>query len=109
MTQNKLNFTTENLHVDFITFKFQKSQCDQNKIADYLFNLGFNSYQESGKSSQPIRQPIFIDSKNQHEICFIQDNLYWGGILLHFSGLNAARFYLFAKRNIINWQIVKKK
>lgn len=105
MTPNSLDFNSQNLVVDYISFKFQKSQCDQNKIAEYFFNLGFNSYQESGKSSKPIRQPIFVNSKNQHEICFILDNVYWEGILLHFSGLNAARFYLLAKQNSIHWQI----
>ena len=105
MTQNPLNFNSQNLVVDYISFKFQNSQCNQNKIAKYFFNLEFNSYQESEKSSKSIRQPIFVNSKNQHEICFILDNLYWEGILLHFSSLNAARFYLLAKQNIINWQI----
>jgi hypothetical protein len=106
MYQNTSNFNSQNLVVDYMSFKFQKSQCDQNKIAKYFFNLGFNSYQESGKASKPIRQPIFVNSRNHHEICFILDNLYWEGILLHFSGLNASRFYLLAKQNIIHWQIL---
>lgn len=59
-----------------LTFNNQKSQCDQSKIANYFFNLGFNSYQESEKSSKPIRETIFVNSKNQHETCFILDNLY---------------------------------
>jgi len=105
MHQNKLTFDRENLHVDFITLKFQKSQCDQNQIADYLFNLGFNSYQQSGKLSKPIRQPIFIDLKKRHEISFIQDYSYWEGTLLHFSGLNAAQFYAIAKEQQIDWNI----
>jgi ribosomal protein S24E len=108
MEQHKYTFERENLVVDYITFKFQEAQCDQNTIADYLFNLGFNSYQESGKSTKPIKQPIFIDSKNQHEISFIHDNLHWKGTLIHFSGLNAAKFYFLAKQNIINWKIFEK-
>lgn len=54
MKQTKLTFDSQNLVINYLSFKFQKSQCDQNKIAKYLFNLGFNSYQESGKSSKPI-------------------------------------------------------
>lgn len=76
MNSNTLTFDSQNLVVDYITFKFQEAQCDQNTIADYFFNLGFNSYQESGKSAKPIKQSIFIDSKNQYEICFIHDNLH---------------------------------
>ena len=49
MNQNKLTFDSKNLVVDSITFKFQNFQCEQNKIANYFFNLGFNSYQQSGK------------------------------------------------------------
>ena len=56
MNQNKLSFESENLIVDYITFKFQESHCDQNKIAKYLFNLGFNSYQQSGKLSKPVKE-----------------------------------------------------
>jgi len=105
MNSNTLTFDSEKLVVDYLTLKFQEAQCDQNTIADYLFNLGFNSYQESGKSTKPIKQPIFIDSTNQYEICFIHDNLHWKGTLIHFSGLNAARFYFLAKQNRINWKI----
>lgn len=97
MNQNKLTFDNQNLVVDYITFKFQNLQSQQTEIANYLFNLGFNIYQESGKLSQPMREQILMDSKNQHEICFVQDSLYWKGTLLHFSGLNAARFYFLAK------------
>ena len=73
MNQNKLSFESENLILDYITFKFQESHCDQNKIAKYLFNLGFNSYQQSAKLSKigPIQwkpmtlsgNPMFSESK----------------------------------------------
>lgn len=105
MNQNKLTFDNQKLVVDYITFKFQNLQSQQTEIANYLFNLGFNIYQESGKLSQPMRKEILMDSKNQHETCFVQDSLYWKGTLLHFSGSNAARFYFLAKQNIIDWKI----
>ena len=88
MNQNKLNFNIQNLVVDYITFKFQESHCDPNKIAKYLFNLGFNSYQQSGKLAKPVKEPIFVNSKNQFAILFVNDHSYWKGTLLQFSGLN---------------------
>jgi len=49
MTQNKLSFDSENLVVDWISFKFQDLEdSTKTKIANYLFKIGFNSYQESG-------------------------------------------------------------
>ena len=60
MNQNTLNFNTQNLVVDYITFKFQDSQCEQNKIAKYLFNLGFNSYQQSGKFLKKLHLVVSI-------------------------------------------------
>ena len=106
MKQNKLIFESENLQVDYISFKFQKLEnSTQRKIADYLFKLGFNSYKESGKLSKPIKESILVSSKNKFEVCFVADNPYWDGTLLHFSGLNAARFYFFLKEQIIDWTI----
>jgi hypothetical protein len=93
MNQNKLNFKTQDLVVDYITFKFQESHCDPNKIAKYLFNLGFNSYQQSGKLSKPVQERMLVNSKNQFAILFVNDHSYWKGTLLQFSGLNASRFY----------------
>ena len=105
MNQKKLNFNIQNLVVDYITFEFQESHCDPNKIAKYLFNLGFNSYQQSGKLSKPVQERMLVNSKNQFAILFVNDHSYWKGTLLQFSGLNASRFYFLAKQNIIDWKI----
>ena len=106
MKENKLTFQSQNLIVDYITFKFQDlDNLHQTRIAKYLFQLGFNSYQESGKLAKPIKEPILVNPKNQFEVCFVGDNYYWGGTLLHFSGNNATRFYFFAKKQIIDWTI----
>lgn len=69
-------------------------------IAEYLFQLGFNSYQESGKLAKPIKEPILVNSKNQFEVCFVADNLYQSRTLSHFSGSKATRFYFFVKEEI---------
>ena len=106
MKENKLTFQSQNLIVDYITFKFQDlDNLHQTKIANYLFKLGFNSYKESGKLAKPIKEPILVNFKNQFEVCFVGDNPYWGGTLLHFSGFNATRFYFFAKEEKIDWTI----
>lgn len=59
MNQNKLTFDNQNLVVDYITLKFQNLQSQQTKIANYLFYLGFNVYQEFRKLAKPIRGFIF--------------------------------------------------
>ena len=106
MQETRLTFESENLQVDYISFKFQKLEnSTQRKIADYLFKLGFNSYKESGKLTKPIKESILVSSKNKFEVCFVGDNPYWDGTLLHFSGLNASRFYFFSKEQIIDWTI----
>ena len=106
MKENKFTFKSENLVVDYITFKFQDlNNLHQLRIAKYLFQLGFNSYQQSGKLAKPIKEPILVNFKNQFEVCFVGDNPYWGGTLLHFSGFNATRFYFFAKEEKIDWTI----
>jgi hypothetical protein len=106
MNRTKLTFQSQNLIVDYITFKFQDlDNLNQTRIAKYLFQLGFNSYQESAKLAKPIKEPILVNSKNQFEVSFVGDNSYWGGTLLHFSGTNATRFYFFSKEQIIDWTI----
>lgn len=107
MAQKPLNFENQNLVVDYITFKFQESRCDSNKIAKYLFNLGFNSYQVlgQGKFSKPIEKRMLVNSKNQFVVFFANDHPYWKGTLLQFPALNARRFYFLAKQNIIDWKI----
>ncbi len=106
MNKNNLTFKSENLVVDYIRFKFQDlDNLHQTRIANYLFKLEFNSYKESGKLAKPIKESILVSSKNKFEVCFVGDNPYWDGTLLHFSRLNATRFYFFLKEQIIDWTI----
>ena len=109
MKQNKLtaketiSFESENLVVDYITFKFQDlNNLHQTRIAKYLFQLGFNYYQESGKLAKPIKEPIFVHSKNKFQVCSIRNNSYWGGTLLNISGSNAAFFYRLVQEKYID-------
>ena len=69
MKQNKLTFESENLVVDWISFKFQHlDKFTETEITNYLFKLGFNSYQESGKLVKPtlttlINSKFFLSKK----------------------------------------------
>lgn len=106
MNQKSLNFGDQKLVVDYISFKFQSSnQSTKAEVANYLFKLGFNSYQESSKLAKPIKQPILENTNNSFEVCFVIDNSYWDGILLHFSGSNAGRFYFLSTQKLIDWTI----
>lgn len=100
------NFQSESLVVDWISFKFQQFEPSrQTKVATYLFKIGFNSYQQSGKLAKPTKESILVSSANQFEVLFIEDNPYWQGTLLCFSGSNATVFYNLAQQQLIDWTI----
>ena len=106
MNQTKFTFKSENLVVDWISFKFQKLE-DSTKtmIANYLFKLGFNSYQESGKLAKPIKEPILESPNNKFEVLFVKEAPYWEGTLIQFSGSNTTRFYSFVQKKLIHWEL----
>ena len=106
MAPNKLIFQSEELVVDWISFKFQYlDNPTMMPIANYLFKIGFNSYQESGKLAQPIKKPILVNLKNKFEVLFIKEGPYWQGTTLQFSGSNAFVFYAFVQKKLIDWTI----
>ncbi|MEY2702450.1 MAG: hypothetical protein RLY43_1083, partial [Bacteroidota bacterium] len=106
MKQNRLTFESENLVVDWVSFKFQSLEDnDQRKIVHYLSKLGFDSYQESGKLANPIKESILVSSANQFEVLFVKEGPYWQGTTLHFSGSNAAGFYSLVQKKLVNWEI----
>ena len=105
MNQNKLSFESEKLTVDWISFKFQHLE-NIEEIAQYLFKIGFNSYQESGKLAEPFKESIFVSSDNQFQALFVNEGPYWKGVSVHFSSTNAAFFYSLIKRNLINWKFL---
>ena len=79
MKQNKLTFESENLVVDWISFKFQSLENkslennEQRKIVHYLSKLGFDSSQESGKLAKPIKEAIQLNLSNKFEVLFVKD------------------------------------
>jgi hypothetical protein len=106
MNPNKLTFESEDLIVDWISFKFQYlDNINMMQIANYLLKLGFNSYQESGKLAQPIKESILVSPQNKFQALFITEGAYWEGTTLHFSGSNAFVFYMFVQKELIHWTI----
>ena len=106
MTHHKLDFQSQKLVVDYITFKFNNLDSQaQMRLGTYLLDLGFNIYQESGQLVKPMEKPMLVKNKNNYKVTFVVDTPYWNGTLLHFSGQNAGRFYFYAKQNIIDWKI----
>lgn len=92
---NQKSFQSQNLTVDYISFKFQHLEdWKEKELASYLLKLGFNCYKESGKLRKPIKTPIFIGLKNIHEAYFVVDNPYWQGTVVTFSGLSAKFFHM---------------
>ena len=127
MKQNKLSFESQNLVVDYISFKFQKlDNFTLKEIASYLFQIGFNSYFVSGRLAKPMKESILVDSKNSYEVLFVIENSYWKGTKLDFSGLNGNFFplqhlgdlisiflekieYLIPPRDIFMYYYIKRK
>lgn len=100
-TQEKLNFQSEKIYVDWISFKFQSLEiASQRKLVNYLFELSFNCFVQSGKLSTLENKELKVSRLNPNSVLFVKD-----GPLLHFSGKNAKQFYQYAKTNSINWNL----
>jgi len=68
----KFSFESEELVVNWISFKFQYlDNSTKLQIANYLFKIGFNCYQESEKLAKSIKEPILVNSKNKFEVLFV--------------------------------------
>lgn len=106
INKNKFTFESQNLVVDWISFKFQDLDNPTIiNIANYLFNIGFNSYQQSGKLAKPIKESIQVSLNNQFEVLFVKEGPYWQGVILQFSGSNATRFYTLIQEELVSWEL----
>lgn len=103
MNQKSLNFQSQNLVVDWISFKSsnQNIEVEKKKIAHYFYGLGFNSYQIVNSSNNPI----FENSTNKVEMFFDNSHKYWLGTILSFRGSNAKYFYELVQDGLIDWKI----
>lgn len=84
MKQNRLTFESKNLVVNWVSFKFQSLEDnDQRKIVHYFSKLGFDSYQESGKLANPTKESILGSFTNpfEFEVLFVKERPYWKGFL----------------------------
>lgn len=100
-------FETELLSVDFISFNIKRITSQQiARLASYLQNLGFNSYQKQLDSNQS-RQEINNNNSvyNQFEVYFILKIPYQKGIIqLQFPGGSGKQFYKLIKQRAIQWK-----
>ena len=104
--QTKINFESENIDVDWISFKFNLLETKMQKsLVNYLFKLGFNSYVQSGKLLKAEKENLKVSPENNFSVLFVKEGPYWEGSLLHFSGKNANQFYQYAKTNSIDWNL----
>ena len=83
MNHTQISFESEKLTVDWISFKFQHLENIQ-EIAQYLFNIGFNSYRQSGKLVKPFQEAILVNPDNQFKALFVSEGPYWKGVSVIF-------------------------
>lgn len=107
MNKNQFTFESQSLIVDWISFKFQYlSSSKQIDLATYLFEIGFNSYQQSGKLSKPKKESIKVHSANKFEVLFVTESPYWKGTMVQFSGFNARKFYSLIQNESFFWELL---
>jgi hypothetical protein len=104
-----LSFQSQNLVVDYISFKFQEfDHITKKQIASYLYKIGFNVSQQSGKLAKPPQELISFNQENKYQALFVNEAPYWDGTVLHFQGANVAVFYRYWLDNLFfcqSWAI----
>ena len=69
---NKFSFKSENLVVDYFEFKFDAlAQYRKQKIVEFFFKLGFNSFDVDKKYRESRSTEIQNNPKNQYDIQFV--------------------------------------
>ena len=108
MKENKLNFQSENLVVDWIGFSIQ-GLVNILPIANYLFqNFGFNSTIISGSDRK--QKTIFFNPKNKYHVYFTEyrySDSYWDGIKIDFSGKSSSYCYELIQKQNFDWNIFR--
>lgn len=73
MTLNKFSFKPEDLVVDYFELKFDGlSEYTKQKIVEFFFKLGFNSFDVDKKYRESRSTEIQTNRKNQYEIQFVR-------------------------------------
>ena len=74
MTLNKFSFKSEDLVVDYFEFKFDGlSEYTKQKIVEFFFKLGFNSFDVDKKYREVHSTTIQTNYKNQYQIQFLMN------------------------------------
>ncbi|MEN8905265.1 MAG: hypothetical protein ABF289_04845 [Clostridiales bacterium] len=72
MKQNRLTFESEKLVVDYFEFKFHVlPESIKQKIVQFFFKLGFNSFDVDKKYRDVVQYSIQTNSNNQYQIQFV--------------------------------------
>ncbi len=104
---NKFSFKSENLVVDYFEFKFDAlSQYRKQKIVEFFFKLGFNSFDVDKKYRESRSTEIQNNPKNQYDIQFVVNvSMHWNGVCIAFPFKSAALFYKLSKEKKIDWNL----
>ena len=107
MTLNKFSFKSEDLVVDYFELKFDGlSEYTKQKIVEFFFKLGFNSFDVDKKYREARSTEIQTNPKNQYEIQFVRNvSMYWDGVCVVFPAKSAAFFYQLLKQKKIDWNL----
>lgn len=99
--------------MDYISFNIPGSD-NTESIAKYLFEK-FNFNSTFAKGQNGTTHDWFYLTRNQQQVSFRQLEYdpsfksFWEGTIIHFSGINAARFYKIIQAQKFNWNILKFK
>lgn len=107
MNQNKFSFNSENIVVDYFEWKFDAlSEFRKQKIVEFFFKLGFNSFDVDKKYCEPKYTQIQTNPKNQYIIQFVRNvTRHWDGVCVTFPKQSAAFFYQLSKEKKIDWNL----
>jgi hypothetical protein len=106
-----LNFESENLAVDYVSFNLS-GLIDITYISNYFFqNLDFNTYFIKRINGKWKSEYLNYDCQNQFDLSFQQydydpdSKSFWVGTKIIFSGKNATQFYRFIQTQNFDWSI----
>ena len=96
-----LNFHNQDLRIDYISLKIF-TQNYTNGLIDYLFQIGFNCFEQSGQNIQnkfirQVKNPIRKSIANKWQVIFVKKNT--NEILVHLTGENGLKFYELIEKN----------
>jgi len=82
------------------------SENTKQKIVEFFFKLGFNSFDVDKKYREPRSTEIQTNPKNQYQIQFVVNvSMHWNGVCVSFPSKSAAFFYQLSKEKKIDWNL----